>query len=270
MEVHNRVSFIFVAFVVVKLKNLKCFRGDGASMKWPIFDRFWALTPLYMVWFCWNLHQSYSSRRVRHCFKNFLKIQIFPEIGRTQNLPFFQFLSNFESVFSPWSRAKSKKLNIFRGKTMPSGYPKIAKWRPYLVPIFQEKYDYFLSHFGSFLVKKGAWSHFKGSESKSHLPYCSLILGQFWGMFQDKKFGSATSQFCGYRCQRSFFLILDDFFRFGCFSRYHTPNLEKSEFDFLVLNLILNSLVQFLNPNCERQRSSCGNFFLPCFHFWRF
>ena len=29
-------------------------------------------------------------------------------------------------------------------KTAPSGYPKMANSRPYLVPIFQEKYDYWL------------------------------------------------------------------------------------------------------------------------------
>ena len=67
-----------------------------------------------------------------------------------------------------------KKLNILKDKTMPLGYPKITKSRPDLVPIFQEKDDYFLSYFGHFLVKKGAWSHFKALESKSHLPYCSL------------------------------------------------------------------------------------------------
>ena len=59
---------------------------------------------------------------------------------------------------------------------MPLGYPKIAKSRPYLVPIFQERYDYFLSYFGRFLLKKGAWSHFKGSESKSHLAYAGAMI----------------------------------------------------------------------------------------------
>ena len=67
-------------------------------------------------------------------------------------------------------------LNIAKVKTMPLGYPKITKSRPYLVPIFQEKYDYFLSYFGRFLLKKGAWSHFKGSESKSHLAYAGAMI----------------------------------------------------------------------------------------------
>ena len=124
------------------------------------------------------MHHSYYWRRVRHYFKNFLKIQIFTEIGRSKNLDFFKVFVQLCGRFSPWRRPKSKKQDILSYKTMPSGYPKIAKSRPYLVPIFQEKYDYFLSYFGCFLVKKGAWSHFKGSESKFDLPCCSLtILG---------------------------------------------------------------------------------------------
>ena len=71
-----------------------------------------------------------------------------------------------------------KKLNIFEAKTTPSGCSKIAKSRPYLVSIFQEKYDYFLSYFVLFLLKKGAWLKIKRLESKSDLPYFSLtILG---------------------------------------------------------------------------------------------
>ena len=109
-----------------------------------------------MVQFCWNLHHSYYPRRVRHCLKNFLKIQIFTEKGRSESLHFFLVFVQLP---------KSKKLNILQDKTTPSGYPKIAKSRPYLAPIFHEKYDYFLSYFGPFLVKKRAWSHFKVSES---------------------------------------------------------------------------------------------------------
>ena len=52
-----------------------------------------------------------------------------------------------------------EKSKNFVEKTTPSGYPKFAKSRSYLVPIFQKKYDYFLSRFGRFLVKKWAWSH---------------------------------------------------------------------------------------------------------------
>ena len=38
---------------------------------------------------------------------------------------------------------------------MTSGYPNITKSSPYLAPNFQENYDYFLSYFGYFLLKRG-------------------------------------------------------------------------------------------------------------------
>ena len=176
------VSFIFIAFLVVKLKNLKYFCGDGASMKWLIFERFWALTPPNVVRLCWNLNHSYSSWRVTHWFKNFSKTQIFTEIGRSQSLHFFFVFVQLWGHFSPWRRPKSKKVNVSQGKTTPSRYPNITKSRLYLVPIFQEKYDYFLSHFGCFLVKKGAWSHFKGSESKSHRAYTGATIPSIQNM----------------------------------------------------------------------------------------
>ena len=71
---------------------------------------------------------------------------------------------------------KIETLSTPKDKTTPSGYPKIAKLRPYLVLIFQEKYDYFLSYFVRFLVKKGAWSHFKDSKSKSHLVFTGATI----------------------------------------------------------------------------------------------
>ena len=52
------VSFIFIAFLVVKLWNLKCFHGNAASMKWPILGGFWTLTPPNMVRSCWNFYQT--------------------------------------------------------------------------------------------------------------------------------------------------------------------------------------------------------------------
>ena len=103
-----------------------------------------------------------------------MKIQLFSEVGRTHSLHFFVFVQLWPCL-SPWRRPKPKKLNIFLGKTMPSGYPKSTKSRPYFVPIFQEKYDY-LSYFSCFLLKKGLWSHFKGLESKSHLAYTGAMI----------------------------------------------------------------------------------------------
>ena len=121
---------------------------------------------------------SYYSRRVRHCFKNFFENSNF---YRKRTFPKFALFFSFCPTLRPFlsvKEAKIQKTKYFKNKTMPSSYPKIANSRPYLVPIFQEKYDYFLSYFGRFLVKKGAWSSFKGSQSKCHLSYCSLtILG---------------------------------------------------------------------------------------------
>ena len=38
-------SFIFIAFVVVKLQIFIFFHGDAASMKWPLLGGFWVLSP---------------------------------------------------------------------------------------------------------------------------------------------------------------------------------------------------------------------------------
>ena len=46
------VSFISVAFVIVKLEIFKCFHGDAASMKWPLLGGFWALSPANMTRVC--------------------------------------------------------------------------------------------------------------------------------------------------------------------------------------------------------------------------
>ena len=73
--------------------------------------------------------------------------------------------------------AEIKETKCDKDKTIPyQNFPKIEKSRPYLAPNFQEKYDYFLSYFGRFLVKKEAWSHFKDSKSKSHLAYTGAAI----------------------------------------------------------------------------------------------
>ena len=45
-------SFIFIAFVVLKLKIFKMFRGDGPSMNWSILGFFLTLTPPNMIRSC--------------------------------------------------------------------------------------------------------------------------------------------------------------------------------------------------------------------------
>ena len=55
---------------------------------------------------------------------------------------------------------------------------KSVNLNPIALLSFKWKIGLLFALFERFLVKKGAWSHFKGPESKSHLAYCSLtILG---------------------------------------------------------------------------------------------
>ena len=127
-------------------------------MKWPIFERFRALSSPNVVWFCWNLHQlllKKSKTLLLEFFWNsiFYRKRTFPKFAL-----FFSFCPTLRPFFS-MKEAGIEKSKNFVEKTTPSGYPKFAKSRPYLVPIFQKKYDYFLSRFGRFLVKKWAWSH---------------------------------------------------------------------------------------------------------------
>ena len=83
---------------------------------------------------------------------------------------FLRFCPTLGPIY-PMKEAKIEKSKNFKVKIQASGYPNRAKSRPYLVLIFQEKHDYFLLHFGPFLVKKGTWSRVNGSESKSNPAY---------------------------------------------------------------------------------------------------
>ena len=47
---YNRGNFHLYSISGCEVK--KFFRGDGASMKWPIFERFRALSPPNVVRFC--------------------------------------------------------------------------------------------------------------------------------------------------------------------------------------------------------------------------
>ena len=59
------VSFITIAYVVVKLKIFKAFCIDSVSIKWFILGIFWALTFPNIVWSCWNFGHRYSVIRGR-------------------------------------------------------------------------------------------------------------------------------------------------------------------------------------------------------------
>ena len=96
IEIHNRGKFHLYSISGCEVKKFEMF-----SWWWSIHEmaHFWALTAPNVLRFCSNLQQSYYSRRVRHCFKKILKIQICTEMGRSQSLHFFKFLSNFDPAF---------------------------------------------------------------------------------------------------------------------------------------------------------------------------
>ena len=148
------VSFIFVAFVVVKLKNLKCFRGDGASMKWPILEGFLALTPPNVVQLGWNLDQDYSSWRLRQCFKNFSKIQIFsgnrtfPKFAR-----FFGFCPTLRPFFS-MKEAEIEKSKYFQRQNYAIGLSEYRKINALSGPNFSGKIRLLFVPFWPFFGEK--------------------------------------------------------------------------------------------------------------------
>ena len=69
------VSFISVAFVIVKLEIFKCFRGNAASMKWPLLGGFWALSPANMTRVCWNFNQRYIFHKTKTVSEQSFKIK---------------------------------------------------------------------------------------------------------------------------------------------------------------------------------------------------
>ena len=180
-------SFIFIAFVVLKLKILKKFRGDGASMNWAIFGGFWAITLPNMLRSLRNLHHRYCIRRATECYKKFWGILFWTKTARYQSFKFFWNFAQLWGPFTPWRRPKSKNLNNFKEKVQASGNPKIEKSRPYLFSPSNEKYNYFLLHFGHFGVKKGAWSIVTGSQSTSNIAYTGTTI---CGLLNMQKFRS--------------------------------------------------------------------------------
>ena len=53
------VSFISVAFAVVKFMNFQINSWHATSMKWPLLGGFWSLSPANMTRVCWNFNQRY-------------------------------------------------------------------------------------------------------------------------------------------------------------------------------------------------------------------
>ena len=165
------VSLISIAFVVAKLYIFKVFRTDSASMKWPILVGFWAITPPQILLDFAEIFTRGSSQedtnsvwRILEKFK-FLQKQEIPKIY-TFGLHVW---SSFDP-FSPLKMTEIKKTKYFQDKIQPSGCPNIAKSKPYLLSILQEKYDYFLLYFGYFLPKKGSGHKLKDRNQNMTYP----------------------------------------------------------------------------------------------------
>ena len=94
----SMASFINIVFVVVKLRIFKAFDIQSASMKWPLFGSFCALTPPDIVRFYWNFKQRWSSVRTTQCLKNPSEFRILTQMESTQSL---QFWSNFGPNIQP-------------------------------------------------------------------------------------------------------------------------------------------------------------------------
>ena len=67
---------------------------------------------------------------------------------------FFIFCPFLIHFFTLKESGIEKKLSIIMDKIQPWGYPNISKSRPYLVSIFQEKYDCFCPILTVFILKK--------------------------------------------------------------------------------------------------------------------
>ena len=92
------VSFISVAFVVVKLKIFKCFRGNAASMKWPHLRGFWALSPANMTQVRWNFDQRYVFHKTKTVSEQSFKIK---HLSRNETYPKLMISVHFWAQFTP-------------------------------------------------------------------------------------------------------------------------------------------------------------------------
>ena len=110
MKVHIVVSFISVAFLVVKFYIFKCFHGDAASMKWPLLGGFWSLSPADMTQVCWNFDQSYVFHKTNTVSEQPFKIKC---LSRNLTYPKLTVLVNFWANFSPENRRYYQKPKFF-------------------------------------------------------------------------------------------------------------------------------------------------------------
>ena len=111
-----------------------------------------------------------------------------------------------------------------------SGYPNQSKSRPYLISIFNEKYNYFLRYLGIFRVQMGPGSKIKRSEVRlaplfqKPLINTLLLLKQFWLQLISNSLYSSFSVV--------FLLFLTPLFDFRPIFKCYTQGMEKNQINF--------------------------------------
>ena len=103
-------SFISVAFLVVKLKFFKCFYGDAASMKWPLLEGFWAVSPANMTQVCWNFDQKNIFHKTKTVSEQSFKIK---SLSGNKMYPKLMVLVHFRAQFTPRKPSILPKTKIF-------------------------------------------------------------------------------------------------------------------------------------------------------------
>ena len=111
------VSFISIAFVVVKLKIFKVFRIDSASMKWPLLGGFGPLLPQILFNLAEILTRCSVPIRKTLCLKNPSNFEFWlkwnsnwvPECNKTVNFGCVNAIKHFCSILGPNLPPKNQK-----------------------------------------------------------------------------------------------------------------------------------------------------------------
>ena len=142
--------------------------------------------------------------------KYFLENSIFYKNYTLAKFNFFSVFAQLWDPFTPWSRSKSKKLNIFRTKFSHWVIRILQNQGPIWSQFFRKNTITFCSILAVFWWKKGRGQGLKGWNQNLT---CPIAVSQFLGIFQSKRFGPSTCQFCGYRLQRSCFFNFEPLFQ---------------------------------------------------------
>ena len=173
---YNRDKFHLYSISVCQVKKFEMF-----LWQWSIHEmaHFWAFlgpnSPKYgliLLKFAPQLLFMGSKTVFEEFFENsnFYRNRTYPKFAL-----FFSFCPTLRLFFS-MKEAEIDKTKMLGGPNYAIGLSKNHKIKALSCPNFSRKIRLLLSYFGRFLVKKGAWSHFKGLELKFDLPYCSLTI----------------------------------------------------------------------------------------------